>query len=83
MSAIMSALRKSEITRLKLTHNQLSDDTRSIVKKLGALLNPHNNYSAYVATLNGSNNLGCIPFLGKLVTARVKITINSEYKALT
>jgi hypothetical protein len=65
MSAIVTALRSTAITRLPLTYGQLSKKAQKKVEGMEAFLNPLDNHSGYVATLKGSKNLACIPFLGK------------------
>jgi hypothetical protein len=67
MSAIVTALRSPTITRLELTYNQLSRIPRRMIGMMDALLDPNDNHSAYVATLNDSHSLPCIPFVGKHV----------------
>jgi hypothetical protein len=68
MAAIVTALGDTTITGLKLTYGLLPEDAKDMVEDMKALLNPRDNHSAYVATLKGSSNLPCIPFLGKHIT---------------
>jgi hypothetical protein len=71
MSAIVTALRDATITGLGLTYDLLLEDAKCEVKKMEVFLDPRDNYSvymAYMATLKGSDNLYCVPLLGKRVT---------------
>ena len=68
MSAIVTALRETTITRLELTYNQLPKKAKRMVEGMEALLDPRDNHSAYMATLNSSNNLPCIPLLDEHLT---------------
>jgi hypothetical protein len=68
MSAIVTALRDPTITRLKLTGERLPEESKRLLESMKHLLDPHDNYSRYVAALEGSR-LPCIPFLGKHITS--------------
>jgi hypothetical protein len=63
MSAIVTALRDPAIARLKLT----DEDSKRFLESKEHLLGPRDNYSRYMAALEGSH-LTCIPFLGKHIT---------------
>lgn len=65
MSAIVTALRDATITSLKLTYDLLLEDAKSKVKEMELFLDPRDNYSMYMTTLKGSDNLYCVPLLGK------------------
>ena len=65
MSAIVTALESSILTCLDLTFDLLPRDCKRLIKQMRYLLNPDDNYGAYMAILKGSNNLPCIPLLGK------------------
>lgn len=68
MSAIVTALRDATITSLKLTYGLLPEDAKCKIKEMEDFLDPHDNYSVYMATLKGSDNLHCVPLLGKRAT---------------
>ena len=67
MSAIVTALRSTTITRLKLTYEELPRDVKNKIEQMEAFLNPRDNLNVYEAASKGSNNL-LVPVLGKHVT---------------
>jgi hypothetical protein len=68
MSAIMTALLDPTITLLELTGEELLEESKHSLEWMTHLLDPHDNYSQYVAALEASR-LPCIPFLGKHITS--------------
>jgi hypothetical protein len=67
VAAIVTALQDPTITCLELTYEQLPEESKRLLESMKHLLDPSENYSQYMATLNGSH-LPSIPFLGKYVT---------------
>ena len=65
MSAIVTALQSTTITRLGLTHDRLPRDAKRMLREMSDLLDPRHNHSAYRAILKDSSNQPCIPLFGK------------------
>jgi hypothetical protein len=64
MSAIVTALQSTTVTRLGLTYDRLPRDAKRMLEEMSDLLDPRHNHSAYRAILRGSNNQPCIPLFG-------------------
>jgi hypothetical protein len=64
MSAIVTALQSTTITRLGLTYDGLPRDAKCMLEEMSGLLDPRRNHSAYRKILKASNNQPCIPLFG-------------------
>lgn len=64
MSAIVTALQSTTITRLGLTYDGIPKDAKRLLEEMSALLDPRHNHSAYRKILRGSTNQPCIPLFG-------------------
>jgi len=64
MSAIMTAIRSLNITRLGLTYDYLPRDAQRKIKRMSDLLDPRHNHDAYKTALKGYDPVSCIPWLG-------------------
>jgi hypothetical protein len=70
MSAIVTALQSTTITRLGLTYDRLPKDAKRMLEEMSDFLDPRHNHSAYRTILRGINNQPCIPLFGEFEAPR-------------
>jgi hypothetical protein len=67
MSAILTAVRSTTITRLQGTSGLLPKNVMNMIEGMEAFFDPCDGLNAYVAALKGPKSLPCIPVLGKYI----------------
>ena len=79
MSAIVTAVNSSAISRLNLTSDLIQKDVKNTLKNLSKILEPKDNFRAYRTVLKEGRNDACIPIFGAILSCNLQSAIDPPF----